>query len=125
MIVINEPGVFPVPVLPWDGQWNLDDDSEMLAMLKMLSRQHTPALFMANGEWQMGWKGKKEIWGMRLPCPRRAIRDATERLFRSIKGKEVANGDYPPNPRLKGVYPVEVLALAARHFLEAEGEDES
>lgn len=113
-IVINghQPGgLAPAPVLPWDGVWDLDDDAEMLVMLKTLAVRHRPALLMINGEWQMGWRGKREIWGMRLPCPRKAIRDVTERLFKFIKGRDVVNGDYPPNPRLPGVRTVEVLAI--------------
>lgn len=74
----------------------------MLAMLQSLMRQHQPALMKVGDDWQMGWKGAKvgEIWGLRLSCPRRAIRDATERLFKKIKGLDVVNGDARPNVRL-------------------------
>ena len=74
-------------------------------------------------DWQMGWKGAKigQIWGLRLRCPRSAIRDATERLFKKIKGQDVVNGDSAPNPRLCGVdYHDVVLTLLV--FLEKAAE---
>jgi hypothetical protein len=96
--------VATVPEVEWDGVWDLDRDEEMRAMLKTLMQAHEAVLMRVQDDWQMGWKGKGfEVWGLRLPCPRRAIRDASERLFKKIKGKDVVNGDYPPNPLLHWV----------------------
>lgn len=101
----------PLPVIPWDGMWNLDNDAEMLAMIQTLAQDHQPALMILGREWQMGWRGRnRTIWGMRLPTPQRAIRDATERLFKSIKGRDVVNGDCPPNPQIQGWRQADIVA---------------
>lgn len=112
-----EPQLAPLPAPPvvaWDGRWNLDNDAEMLVMLRGLMVAHRPALLKVGDDWQMGWKGRKrEVWGLRLPCPKRAIRDASGRLFLMIKGREMVNGDPPPPLTLADYQAAELHTLAA------------
>lgn len=104
-----------VAVVAWDGWWNLENDGEMLGMLQTLARTHEPVLVCRQGDWQMGWKGKwGQMWGMRLPCPKRAIRDASSRLFKKMKGKAVVNGDQPPNCQLPGTEIFNVRSLMSQ-----------
>lgn len=91
--------------IAWDGWHDLSNTSELHAMVTaFIQRGEKLALVQPRqGDWQAGWRHRNrrflDTWGAPLPCPRRALEDATRRFWNRIKSNSHRLYSYPA-PRI-------------------------